>query len=405
VANACGPGASAAGREVVVEDAEGKPLGRAAVGPGTTAELTVLLPSENAHPSQARLTGTDAIASDDRAPVVAEAGRGAIAVVGDASDETVATGGAPVAEQALAALRVDVDVRPIPAFPDRVDDLAGMLGVLLDDPPGLTPEQRHALAAFLDGGGVAFVALGPHAASAPLGASLEPILTHAVSWSEAKATGADPATAVGELAESAQSLAEIDAARRAVLAPEDASALEALVRWTDRQPLVAKRTLGRGEAWIVTLPFSVDASDLALRPAFLAMLDAWVRAARERAVPRRSDVGSTWKLPGAREISVEGPAGTIATSRGDDGVVRLVPPLVGAYPLKVDGKPELRVAAPDVRELDLRPRAAAPSTGGEGVGQRRAQVDVSGQVALLVLALVALELGLRTWSRRREEVA
>jgi hypothetical protein len=404
VAVACGPGASAVGREVVVDDADGKPLGRASVGPGASPELTVLLPSEDARPARAELSGADAIASDDVAPVVPEAGRGAIAVVADVSDEAVATGGAPIVEQALSALKLDVDVHPLPAFPDRAEDLAGDLGVLLDDPPGLTPEQRHACSAFLEGGGVALLALGSHAAAAPLGASLEPVLSHAVTWSETKSPGADPASALGELAESARSLTDLGASRRAGLAPEDANALEPLVRWSDGAPLVAKRAVGRGEGWIVTLPFSVDASDLALRPAFLAVLDSWVRAARERSAPTRGTVGTTWKLAGARNVAVDGPAGPVPTTR-DEGTIRVLPAQLGPYRLTVDGKTELRVAAPDVRELDLRPRAAASSTAGEGLGHRRAQVDVSGHVALLLLALVAAELALRVWSRRSAEVA
>ena len=398
----CGPGQSAAGRAIAVEDDAGKVLGRADAAPGTDAETLVLLPSEDAVPARARLTGSDAVASDDVAPVLPEMGRGAVAVIADAAEETVATGGAPIVEQALSALKLDVDVHPIPAFPDRAEDLAGDLGVLLDDPPGLTPEQRHALGAFLDGGGVVLVALGPHAAVAPLGASLEPLLGHGIAWSETKATGADPGSALGELAEPARSLADIAASRRAVLAPEDASAFDAIVKWSDGAPLVARRAMGRGEAWVVTLPFSVDESDLALRPAFLALLDAWVRSARERAAPKRSDVGTPWKFPGAHSVEAQGPDGRLAASR-DEGVVRLVPPLAGAYRITVDGKAEARVAAPILRELDFQPRPAAPSTGGEGMGERRASVDVSGPIALALLALVAAEIALRAWSRRKVE--
>jgi hypothetical protein len=58
------------------------------------------------------------------------------------------------------------------------------------------------------------------------------------------------------------------------------------------------------------------------------------------------------------------------------------------------------VAAPVARELDLRPRAAASSTAGTGVGERRASVDISGQAALVLLALMAVEMALRMWSRR-----
>jgi hypothetical protein len=402
VAVACGPGQSAAGRSVVVEDAAGKEIARTDVGPGTTVDATVLMPSDDAAPVRARLSGGDAIASDDVAPILPHAGRGAIAVVADAADEAVATGGAPIVEQALGALKLDVDVRPIPAFPERAEDLAGQLGVLLDDPPGLTPEQRHALVAYLDGGGVVLVALGPHAAVAPLGASFEPVLGHGTAWSETKSGGADPASAIGELAEPARSFVDLASVRRAVLAPEDASAFEPLVKWDDGALLVGRRAMNRGEAWVVTLPFSVDVSDFALRPAFLALLDAWVQAARARAAPKRTDVGAAWRFPGAHAVDVEGPAGKLAAAR-EDGVFRFVPPLVGAYRLTVDGKAEARVAAPVLRELDFRPRDAAPSTEGAGMGEHRASVDVSGQVALALLALVAAEVLLRAWSRRRVE--
>jgi hypothetical protein len=402
VAVACSPGQAATGRTLVVEDRDGKELGRADAPPGSSAETTVLLPSDDAAPMRARLLGADALPADDVAPVLPEVGRGAITVAADPSDEAVATGGAPIVEQALSALKLDLDVRPVPAFPDRAEDLAGALGVLLDDPPGLTPEQRHALSTFLDGGGVVLVALGPHAAAAPLGASLEPVLGHGTSWSETKATGGDPETAVGELAEPARSLTDLDAPRRTVLAPEDVSALQPLVKWTDGAPLAATRAVGRGEAWVVTLPLSVDESDLALRPAFLALLDAWIQVARSRSAPKRTDVGVPWTFPAAHVVEAQGPGGSIVASR-DDGVARLVPPLAGVYAITVDGRPETRVAAPIARELDMQPRAAAPATAGEGMGEHRAAVDISGFVAMALLALVAAEIALRAWSRRKVE--
>jgi len=402
VSVACGGAGSAAGRELVVEDADGKPLGRATLAAGATQEATVLVSSEDKTPVRARLLGGDAVAADDEAPVVPEAGRASLAVVADATDEAVATGGAPVVEQALSALKLDVDVRPIPLFPDRAEDLAGAVGVLLDDPPGLTPEQRHALGAFLDGGGVVLVALGSHAAAAPLGASLEPVLGHATAWSDAKATGADPASALGELAESAKSLVDLGGSRRAVLAPEDAAGLDVLVRWTDGAPLVARRAMGRGEAWLVTLPFGADESDLPLRPAFLALLDAWAHEARARSAPRRTDVGAAWRFPGARAVDVQGPRGPLPVTR-DDGVARVSPPLAGLYRVTVDGKTEARVAAPEAREMDLTPRAASGAAAGAGMGETHASVDASGPVALGLLALVAAEMALRMWARRRVE--
>jgi hypothetical protein len=404
VSYACGPGGTMAGREVVVEDAAGKPLGRASTGSALAADATVLLPSDEVPPARARLTGTDAIASDDVAPVLPEIGRGAIAVVTDAATESVATGGAPVVEQALSALKLGIDLHPLPAVPDRAEDLAPYLGVLLDDPPGLTPEQRHALGAFLGAGGITLLALGPRAASAPLGASLAPVLTSACAWTDTKSRGADPASAAGEWAEAVRSLEDIGAMRRATLGLEDIRSFEALVRWSDGAPLVARREVERGLAWLVTLPFSVDASDLTLRPAFLALLEAWVRAARERAAPQRSDVGAPWVLTGARRVEAEGPDGPVASSH-DEGAIRIVPSLIGAYHLTVDGKDELRVAAPIEREIDMRPRPLAPSAAGHGMGERRVQVDISGQVALVLLVFFAAELGLRIQSRARTKTA
>lgn len=400
----CGPGATAQGRDVGVEDDGGRVLGHATVTmSGTAGDVTVLLASEDVTPARARLAPGDAIVADDVAPVLAEAGRGALAVVAD-HDETVATGGAPVVEQALAALKIDLDLRPVPAMPERAEDLAGDLGVLLDDPPGLTPEQRHALGVFVDGGGVVLVALGPRAAAAPLGASFEPLLAHAVAWNQSPARGADLASATGELAEAVASLADLSAPKRATLAPEDIATFDAVVRWSDGAPLIARRASGRGEAWLVTLPFSVDQSDLALRPAFLSLLDAWVRAARERAAPRRSDAGTPWRFPGASTVTAIGPDGAV-TLADDHGIPWFAPPRVGAYRIEADGLKDVRAAAPPVRELDLRPRAAASSTDGAGVGEGRAKVDVSPWVALLLLAAVAAEMALRAWSRRPAEAS
>ena len=404
VSVSCGPGRSALGRDVIVEDANRKVLGRAAVGPGRATEVTILLPSAEAAPVIARLSGLDAIAADDEAPVVTETGRGAIAVVADAADEAVATGGAPVVEQALTSLKLDLDVRPLPAFPDRVEDLAGDLGVLIDDPSGLTPEQRHAMSSFFDGRGVVMLALGPRAARAPLGATLEPILTHAVTWRETTSAGADPESASGLLAESATSVADLGASHRTGLAPEDAAAFEPLLKWSDGDTLVGRRAIGRGEAWIVGMPFSVEASDLALRPGFLALLEAWARTARDRAVSRRSVVGAAWTFPGARDVSATGPGGAVSVTR-EAGVARIAPPLLGSYHIVVDGKVEERVAAADARELDLRPRAIAAGASGHGVGERRAAVDVSGYVSLLLLAVFAVELGLRVAAGQRSTPA
>ncbi len=416
----CSHDATPAGREVTLTlqtpQERDKVVARGPAPTSESGETTLMLEepasAETSKPATspahlellvAHLTGTDAIAADDSAPVVVEASPGTVAVVADAVDELAVTGGPPVVEQALAALELDIAVRPIPALPDRSEDLAPFAGAILDDPPGFTPEERRALGTFLEGGGAVLLALGPRAAAAPLGASLEPIIPHAILWGGTPVPGADASSAVGTLAESAQSLEDLAAKARATLAPEDVGGFEPLLKWGDGSILVAKRAIGRGEAWIVTLPFAIDASDLPVRPAFLALLDAWASEARARAAPRRTDVGVAWTFPGARSVEVEGPGGRLPAT-ADGALARVVPPLLGAYTAKVDGKTELRVAALVPRELDLRPRAAAPAAGGSGLGDSHAAIDVSSWVALLLLGLVALEMALRLRARARVDV-
>jgi hypothetical protein len=385
---------------VVIEDASGKVLGGAPASAGPP-ETRITLADGAAAAARARLTGTDAIASDDVAPVVTGAGRGSVAVVADPSDESVVTGGPPIVEQALSALELDIDVRALPALPDRAEELSTALGIVLDDPPGMTPEQRHTLEAFLEKGGVVLATLGPHAAAAPLGATLQPILAHGVVWSSGPGGAhleVDTKSAVSGLVGAAGNLDGLDAARRATLAPDDAARFEALVKWTDGAPLVARRTIGRGEAWVISLPMSVDASDLPLRASFLGLLSGWIRTARDHASPVRTDVATPWKFPGAARLEATGPDGLLTASR-DGADLRLVPEVAGDYEVRVDGRVEHRVAAPIARELDLRPRGATAATGTEKGLRDTAAVDASGPVALALLALMALELGLRLRAR------
>jgi hypothetical protein len=340
---ACGPGQSPAARDVVVEDPDGRPLGRASPPAGRTSETTVLLPSDDSNAARARLLGADAIAADDVAPVVAEAGRGAIAVVADATDEAVATGGAPIVEQALGALKLDLDVRSIPAFPDRVEDLAGDLGVLMDDPPGMTPEQRHAMAAFLGGGGVALLALGPRAARAPLGATLEPALTHSVAWSETKVAGADAATATAPLTESAASLTELGAVRRASLAPEDVAAFEPLLKWADGAPLVARRTVDAARfGWSAPVLGRRERAHVA--SCVPRAIDGWARAARGASPQTQRGRGDV-DVPRSRRFRT---GARRSLQRLERRRHRLTPRSSG-YRITIDGKAETRVAAPAAR--------------------------------------------------------
>jgi hypothetical protein len=243
-------------------------------------------------------------------------------------------------------------------------------------------------------------ALGSRAGAAPLGASFEPVLSSAVGWFENPSPGADASK--NALGEGTRSLEDLLAKHRATLAPTDAARFEVIVPWKDGAPLVARRTVGRGEAWIVTLPFAVEGSDLVLRPGFLALLDAFVERARSHAAPRRSDVGQPWVFD--HTVTVEGPAGPLEARR-DTGRVLFAPPRLGAYRIQDGDRKEVRVASPVAAELDLRPRNAAPKASGEALGDTHAQVDISSKVALALLVLMLAELVLRLRARKVEAPA
>lgn len=389
---ACGKDASAVGRTVEVR-AGTRVLGSAKCG---GPDVNVDVAKEEQGERTAYLLGGDAIASDDSAPVLVQT-TGAIGVVAEAVDETAVTGGPPVLEQALDALHTELATRPLPAVPDQATDFAGLIGLVADDPPGFTPEQRRALASYLDGGGVVLVALGGRAASAPLGATLDPLLAHATTWTTtgAKVKGVAPDAPTDFLGESTRSITELDAAKRTTLAPADVASLDVLVKWSDGAPLVAKKNVGRGDVYVTTLPFALDASDLPVRPAFIALLDAFVASARTHASLRRADVGSTWTLPSGTTITE--PVDFVREA----GRVKLTPPVIGAYHLKIDGHDELRVAAPVARETDLRPRKAHASERASKLGATQARVDVSSYVAVLLLALLFAEMVLRARARPR----
>jgi hypothetical protein len=417
---ACSVPQAAAGREVQIKDGE-KVLGTSALPQTALGEAMIPLTGDEPRELFAVLTGADAVAADDRALVVVESGPAALAVVGDRTDDAVSTGGAPVVEQALAALHVDMSVRPIPQAPDRREDTAAFAAMIVDDPPGFTPEQRHALSAFVDRGGVLVLALGRRAAAAPLGATFEPFLAHAFSFGPTPTQSVDPASGAHVLGEGASSLGELGATGRATLAPDDMAAFESVLKWSDGAPLALRRSRGRGEVWLTTLPFSVDMSDLPLRPGFLSLLDTIVAGAKERSAPLRGEVGVPWAFAGARQVEAEGPGGRGAAARGatlvdgrrgsaedgthHDGAFRIVPTLIGPYRLTVDGTKELRVAAPAQREIDLRPRAVVTSATSASLGGGVSIVDVSWTIALALLVLVAAEIIVRAMTRPRGEVA
>ncbi|XXT20599.1 VWA domain-containing protein [Sorangium sp. So ce429] len=400
---------AAAGRSLEVRAGDAV-LGKVALDAALRAEeLSVDLPSGTPEILIAALTGSDAIAEDDRAPIISAGGPLSIAVVVDPAATHVETGGPPPLEQALSALDLDAQIRPLPSVPEHADELAAHAGLIVDDAPGFTPEVRRSLAAWVERGGVALLTLGQRAAAAPLGAGFEPLVPGVVRWSASPVPGVDPATA-GWLGPASAGLADVAPRGRATVGPEASEGAEVLARWKDGAPFLVRRPLGRGVVLIMTLPLSTEESDVALRPAFLSLLDGFVGAARARGGARRLAAGETWTFDGYRDVKVErvrvdagqGPAGREALPVAEvERRLRVSPPLAGLYELTLDGERSTRVVSVPEREIDLRPRRVADSARAAELGGMSASIDASPYVALALLLLLAAELLLRALGARR----
>ena len=347
----------------------------------------------------ARLNAGDAIAADDSAPVLTVSADLAVAVIADPANAKLVTGGAPPVEQAVEALELGLRVRPLPAVPDHLDDLTAFAGLIIEDPPGFTPEARRSLANWLERGGVALLALGPHAAMAPLGASFEPFVAGAISWGPSPVPGIDEHDAL-PFGAAAGGLLDVRPRGRATLDPSALGGSSSVAaRWKDGAPWLVERPLGRGFVYVLTLPTSAEMSDLGLRPAFLQLLETFADAARARNGAHRTPVGESWSFEGATSLEVTGPSGVQLHTADDDGRKAVVPDLLGRYEIKVDRDTLVRVAAPVERELDLRPRGAVAGTRASSLGDTRAKVDLSPYVAGVLLLLFVAELGLRAHAR------
>jgi len=398
---------ASAGRELLIRSGE-KVIAKAKLDAAIRMEeIAVELPADAPEVLRAALTPGDAIAEDDEAPVVVAGGALPMAVVVDAASNQVATGGPPPIEQAFTALDLDAQVRPLPAVPEHEAELNAFAAMIVDDAPGFTPEVRRAIAAWVERGGVALLTLGPRAAAAPLGAGFEPLLPGVIRWGDSPAEGIDVVSAPS-FGPSAPSFAKLHPRGRAALDKEAAEGAEVLARWSDGAPFLLRRSLGRGAVLVLTLPLGTSESDLALRPAFLALLDRFVRTARARGGARRIEVGEAWTFDGYRDVKVvrapvsAGEKGRSVAVTESEGRLRAAPPLAGLYALELDGEQAKRVAAVPDREVDLRARGVREDARAGSLGGMATSMDVSPYVALLLLALCAGELCLRSLGQREE---
>jgi hypothetical protein len=403
---ACQPGSAAGDRaiEIVVapsaRERSGDVLGRVEVS-ALAGERTFVVDHDATDLDRlARLTGEDALREDDEAPVMPRAEGLVVAVVADRALAGALTGGSTVIEQALAALEPGPRVRPLPVVPRDTGELEGVAALLIDDPPGLSPETRSALSDWVERGGVALALLGPRASSTQLASTLEPFARGAVHWEASTGAGVRPGSApwLGEEAGSLGELTRLGRARMDAALPDGA---QVTALWDDGAPFLIERSLGRGVLLSIALPASVDQSDLALRPAFIALLDHVLGLARRRSSATEIVVGTPWVFDASERVVVEGPAGSVEVLASRDATTRVATPTVsGRYRVVVDGHSHARYAVVAAEEIFALPAAAPAGAEASPGGGAQGRVDVSREVALLLLLLLAGELVLRAARRR-----
>jgi hypothetical protein len=401
---ACTSPAAAAGRTLsLIGDKNNKPVPLAARG--GIQELGLDL-DPKLERSELELSGGDALASDDRCPLAAESAALGVMVAVDVSNASAKTGGPPVLEQAVAALETSAALHPIAILPDDANEYRNNALLLLDDPGGITPEARSALNTFVERAGVAVAFLGPRVDQTPLGATLEPFVHGAVHW-ESKADGDVNASSLAWLGAEASSMQDLKLRGRAGLSTTDLLGARILATFGDGQPFLTKRELGRGALFTVALPTSVEHGNFPLRPAFLALLDYFLNEARTRRGAAQSVAGSEWSFPLGASVSIEGPRGPLAvreTARAVGGAQKsATPTLAGRYTLRIDDKPEERVATVDPSEITTLPQKPPQNAAQARASANAGSVDASPELGFVALALLALELALRVFRRVTRE--
>lgn len=350
-----------------------------------------------------KLSGKDAITSDDFAEAAKEQATLVIGVAADASKASAITGGPTVIEQALKALDGGLDVRPITSMPESAEDLKRFGAVIIDDPPGFSPEERAALTEWVQRGGVALALLGPASTNTQLAASIEPFARDGAQWQDKTDVGIAPKS-VAWLGKDATSLRTLGGGGRVRLDAADLPESAVLGAWEDGVPWLFRRELERGLVFTVGSPASLERSDFALRPGFLALLDVAVERARQAAGSKVSEAGTSWLFPGDAELELEGPDGKAVTS---DFVTtsktpnkRVVPDFTGSYRIEVDGVVQSRLVVLDADELTLAPISVEELASAATAESTESDLDISPQWALLLLGLFTCEMLFRAYGSR-----
>ncbi len=387
-------------REVVVHEA-GYPEREVARAPlGTESSVVLKLPSREVTTDlDARLVPADAIPADDAAPVMLERATLSIGVVANAPDARVETGGAPPIEQALLALGEDLAVRPLTDVPIQAEELGKLRALVLDDPEGLTPDERIALTTWVEQGGLLLISLGRGAVLSSLAASFGTLVPGVIRLDTSPPPGGSPSTCAA-FGASAEGISELRAKARVLLETPLFGSARTLCSWTDQQPLVLERDVGQGMVMVVTTNFHLEDSDLPILPAFIAMVDTFLERVRERSDTAAILVGQPVVF---RELNGELGPRMQRTTTADGRTVELdlanaralQAGSVGRYTFTVGEKALTRFAFVDDAELNFTPRPIAEGAQDASLGGRVEDQEISSIVALGLLALLLIEAALR----------
>jgi hypothetical protein len=304
------------------------------------------------------------------------------------------TGGPPLLEQALHALSLGAPVRPLAELPREAAELEDVAALFIDDPPGLTPETRGALDAWLASGAVATLFLGQNAKDTQLGESLEPFARGAVAWEVLGSGAQGDAASLSWLGAEAQSLESLAPKGRARLDTALPPGAQVVGRWSDGKVLITRQERGRGLLFTVGLPVSVDVSDLSLRPGFLALLDHVVDEALRRRGPRASEAGTQWWFPVSGNLQVTGPGGAVP-AREADGQRAVTPDTTGRYEISLNGTREARFITLPAAEVLAVPNQSPPAAWRAGKASSAVRVDASPELGWLLMSLLGCEMAVR----------
>jgi len=168
----------------------------------------------------------------------------------------------------------------------------------------------------------------------------------------------------------------------------------------DGAPFMIERELGAGRVFTVTLPSTLEQSDFALRPGFVAFLAHVLEVAEQCRGVRQSVAGSSWRVDGER-ARIDGPEGPVELHDSPEQGRAATPAVRGTYRVTTDRGVELRTVTLDPAEI-----LATPRPPGTGLDQRAGHAkqslyDLSTETAGVLLAVLALELLLRLLARSR----